>query len=69
METNIIFFKITDPEINVPELVQHLYTNGVFCGMKKGGVNRFVIHHYIREEQVEKLIDLLQNFKEKSLSK
>ena len=47
VETNIIYFKITDPKIDPSALSAFLKTNGVFCGLSRG-VNRFVIHHYIR---------------------
>jgi threonine aldolase len=50
VETNMIFFNITDPDCNGAELTAFLKSNGVLCSLKSGVVNRFVIHHYIREK-------------------
>lgn len=66
VETNIIFFRITDEAVDVAALVAFLKKHGVVVGMKSGAVNRFVIHHYIREEQVQTVLGLLKRFKEES---
>lgn len=47
VQTNIIFYKLTDANINTAELTAFLKKNGVICSVGNG-VNRFVIHHYIR---------------------
>jgi len=59
----MIFFNITDPNCNATELTTFLKQNGVLCSLKNGVVNRFVIHHYIREKEVDTVIQLLQQFK------
>ena len=48
VETNIIFYKITDPSVDTSILSKFLVEHGVYVFLVKGGINRFVIHHYIR---------------------
>lgn len=61
VETNIIFYKIIDLTIDVAHLSKYLVENGVYVFLTKG-ISRFVIHHYIREPQVETLIALLKKY-------
>lgn len=63
IQTNIIYFKITDPKVDPSALSSFLKTNQVFCGLSRG-INRFVIHHYIRQPEIEKIISLLTTFKQ-----
>lgn len=58
----MIYFKIIDPKVDPSALGAFLETNAVFCNLSRG-VNRFVIHHYIRETEIEKIIHLLTTFK------
>ena len=58
VETNMIYFKIIDPSIEGEKLRDYLHINGVFTWINNGEC-RFVIHHNIREPEIEKIIGLL----------
>jgi hypothetical protein len=52
----MVFFKITDPVILSGPLQAHLNSLNIKTDLVPNGISRFVIQHYIREEQVDRII-------------
>lgn len=54
----MIFFKIKDLNVNPVELKQFLLKRGIktFINSNIWDSNRFIVHHYIRDQQVEEIV-------------
>lgn len=63
VETNMIFYKFTDPSIKTSQLESFFNSKNIKSQLVYGGINRFVTHHYIREEQVERIIAAFKQFR------
>lgn len=64
VETNIIFFKFTVEGISASALQKYMDEKGnIKCQLADNAVNRFVCHHYIREKEVECIIQTLREFR------
>ena len=63
VQTNMIFFRFTDKRIKAAALEAFFQSKSIQCEFADNAINRFVIHHYIREEQVEKIISALSEFR------
>lgn len=64
VETNMIFYRITDPSIKAAQLEAFLNSKNIKAEVVQSSISRFVAHHYIREEQVDRVISALKAFKE-----
>lgn len=60
----MIFFRITSPLVKASELEKFMGSQGIIAEFVDNGINRFVSHHYIREEEVEKIIAALKQYYE-----
>lgn len=52
VQTNMIFFRFTDKRIKAAALEAFFSSKSIQCEFADNAINRFVVHHYIREEQV-----------------
>ncbi len=59
VETDMVWYRITDPRLDDKKLCLFLQERGVMTWTN----SRFVIHHHIREEQIEKVLKLLSEWR------
>jgi threonine aldolase len=62
VETNMVYYEVTDESLDLAALQEFLFKHKVFCSVHSG-MNRFTVHHYIREAEIDKLVELLKAFK------
>ena len=60
---NLIFFTVDEVRLVNEDIIQHMLKNGIKIRVpKKGGKWRFVVNHYIREKEVEKIISAFKEY-------
>lgn len=61
--TNIIFFKINDSSKCVKGLISHLLSKKIhFKAINSEGFYRIVTHHYIRQKEVDLILEEFKNY-------
>ena len=69
VDINMIFFTIEDDRVVDAEIREYFLKNGIKIGGRNNKVMRFVVHHYIREEQVKKIVQTMKDFLELTQAK
>ena len=64
IDINMIYLKFTDDRINFAEIQEYLFKNKVkvIFTFLPGNIKRMVVHNYIREKEVERIVTLFKNF-------
>ena len=58
---NIVFFKITDEDIDTVKLDEHLLKNGIKANPAYDGIYRFVTHNDVTREDLDYVIGAIKN--------